>query len=139
MIKILNRLCVLVCTTLLAMNCFSDFATHTVSVKSVQTRITLTTTLGHPKSTQCNFNSCSFNCWLDYSNSIGLVAIDICSQFNRLPYQSTIQAIFIFAWNIVLWKLKFPIHEIFHVNDIDLWLAFCQSFHVWCEIIVQDF
>ena len=26
------------------------------------------TTLGYPKSTQCNFNSCSFNCWLDYSS-----------------------------------------------------------------------
>ena len=31
----------------------------------------LTTTLGHPKSTQCNFNSCSFNCWLDYRYNPG--------------------------------------------------------------------
>ena len=32
-----------------------------------QLRAPLTTTPGYPKSTQCNFNSCSFNCWLDYS------------------------------------------------------------------------
>ena len=34
-----------------------------------QLRAPLTTTLGYPTSTQCNFNSCSFNCWLDYSIS----------------------------------------------------------------------
>ena len=33
-----------------------------------QLRAPLTTTLRHPKSTRCNFNSCSFNCWLDYNN-----------------------------------------------------------------------
>ena len=31
-----------------------------------QLRAPLTTTLGHPKSTQCNFNSCSFNYKSDY-------------------------------------------------------------------------
>ena len=35
--------------------------------RTKQLRAPLTTTLGHPKSTQCNFNSCSFYCWLDYS------------------------------------------------------------------------
>ena len=30
----------------------------------------LTTTLGNPKSMQCNLNSCSFNCWLDYISPI---------------------------------------------------------------------
>ena len=33
----------------------------------------LTTTLGHPKSTQCNFNSCSFNYKSDYSNDCWLL------------------------------------------------------------------
>ena len=36
--------------------------------RTKQLRAPLTTTLGHPKSTQCNFNSCSFNYKSDYSN-----------------------------------------------------------------------
>ena len=32
-----------------------------------QLRAPLTTMLGHPKSMQCNFNSCSFNYKSDYS------------------------------------------------------------------------
>ena len=38
--------------------------------RTKQLRAPLTTMLGHPKSTQCNFNSCSFNYWLDYNKSI---------------------------------------------------------------------
>ena len=34
--------------------------------RTKQLRAPLTTTLGHPKSTQCNFNSCTFNYKSDY-------------------------------------------------------------------------
>ena len=39
--------------------------------RTKQLRAPLTTTLGHPKSIQCNFNSCSFNYKSVYSNSLG--------------------------------------------------------------------
>ena len=38
--------------------------------RTKQLRTPLTTTLGHPKSMQCNFNSCSFNYKSNYSGTV---------------------------------------------------------------------
>ena len=47
-------------------------------------RAPLTTMLGHPKSTQCNFNSCSFNYKSDYSSDSFL--LDHITIANNLVY-----------------------------------------------------
>ena len=65
---------------------------HVQRARTKQLRAPLTTTLGHPKSTQCNFNSCPFNNQLDYrmrqystvrQNNIS-INIPFFSFFNRI-------------------------------------------------------
>ena len=56
--------------------------------RTKQLRAPLTTTLRYPKSTQCNFNSCSFNCWLDYSWTAYTIGIQDGRRYHTTPSTS---------------------------------------------------
>ena len=57
--------------------------------RTKQVRAPLTTTLGHPKSTQCNFNSCSFNYKSDYSSSSSATEHTTTRPLSTPPHQAS--------------------------------------------------
>ena len=92
--------------------------------RTKQLRAPLTTMLGHPKSTQCNFNSCSFNYKSDYRVAEPTV-ISTCSKQHKKKITQNHSKVKYWCYNSYFmfgqWRFWCPLWpQVKHTGDPDL-------------------